>query len=348
MASAASTSAASLRVRPSSSRGYADHDWLQSYHTFSFASYYDPRYDGFGPLRVINEDTVAGGSGFPTHGHRDFEIFSYILSGGLRHTDSMGHVEVLRRGQIQMTSAGTGISHAEFNADARTPVRFLQIWVKPRMRGLKPAYTTGTFDDAAKVDCLLQVVGEPVAAAAVGTTTTAAATAADAASSTPTAVAPAATAAAAAAPVPINADFRMFASLLHDGVTVEHAVRSAAGAPRRIVYIHAPLPTGVDGLAVIAEGVAPPKAVATTLPWLDVNGVRVSAGDGLFVEGAGVDTLRITAHVPKEVTAATAASVSADGGVSPASVAHEGGPGAGVVAPPGTIEFVLMDMTSAA
>lgn len=311
---------ASLRVRKSSSRGYADHGWLTSYHTFSFASYYDPRFDGFGPLRVINEDTVAGGGGFPTHGHRDFEIFSYVLAGGLRHNDSMGNVEILRRGHIQMTSAGSGISHSEYNADARVPVRFLQIWVKPRVRGLKPAYSTGDYPDATKIDRLLLVVGEAPAGGAGG----AGGSAADGTSDQ------------AAVPVPINADFRMYASLLHDGVTVEHAVRGAAGGPRRLIYIHVPLPTGPDGTAVVSEGTPPSPAVAATLPWLEVNGVRVSAGDGLFVEGADGSSLRITAHVPREAVSSGAAPTAA-----------EGGPGAGVVVPPGTIEFVLMDMTAA-
>jgi redox-sensitive bicupin YhaK (pirin superfamily) len=125
---------------------------LKSYHTFSFADYYDPQFESFGCLRVINEDTVAGGEGFGTHPHRDAEIFSYVISGIIEHKDSMGNTELLTRGQVQFTSAGTGIRHSEFNGDKRLALRFLQIWALPRQRGLTPRYETKTFGDEAKAD----------------------------------------------------------------------------------------------------------------------------------------------------------------------------------------------------
>jgi len=188
-----------MEIRRANERGHAQHGWLDSFHSFSFAEYYDPAHMGFGALRVINEDRVLPGQGFGTHGHKDMEIISYVLDGGLAHKDSMGNGSVIRPGDVQRMSAGTGVRHSEYNASDRDPVHFLQIWIEPSVRGIAPGYEEKRFEADSKRG-KLRLIASP-----------------DGADGS----------------VTIHQDARLYAALLDGADRVEHSV-----APGRRAYVH--------------------------------------------------------------------------------------------------------------
>lgn len=188
-----------ITLRKSSDRGHADHGWLKSDHSFSFAEYYNPQEMGWGPLRVINEDRVEPGMGFGTHGHRDMEIISYVLSGQLQHKDSMGNGEIIRPGDVQRMSAGTGVQHSEFNPSPTEGVHFLQIWIMPIRSGVAPSYEQKYFSAEEKCSQLRLVASSNGREGSVT----------------------------------IHQDAALFASLLGAGEKVSHTIR-----PGRLGYVH--------------------------------------------------------------------------------------------------------------
>jgi redox-sensitive bicupin YhaK (pirin superfamily) len=188
-----------LEIRKSTERGHANHGWLDSHHTFSFADYYDPQQMGFSVLRVINEDRVEPGAGFPTHGHRDMEIVSYVLDGALEHKDNMGNGSVIRPGDVQRMSAGTGVRHSEYNASNNERVHFLQIWILPKATGIAPDYEQKHFTPT-ELDSKLRVVASPDGREGS---------------------------------VTIHQDAYLYASRLANGAQVAHAL-----APGRRAYVH--------------------------------------------------------------------------------------------------------------
>jgi redox-sensitive bicupin YhaK (pirin superfamily) len=208
MATTNSTSSLKISKRPWDARGHSDHGWLYTFHTFSFASHYDPAHMSFGPLRVINEDRVEKGTGFGTHSHAEALIWSYIVSGELEHKDSMGNLEKLRRGEVQFTSAGTGIRHSEYNRNTAEDVHFLQIWALPNVRGLTPSYCTRKYTDELKQDRLLRIIES---------------TDRHDGNDGPT------------EPIPLHADLSMSASILSPGKRVVHELVKEGD---RNVYLH--------------------------------------------------------------------------------------------------------------
>ena len=210
-----------ITLRPAAERGHFDHGWLNTYHTFSFADYHDPRHTHFRGLRVINEDTVQPGGGFGTHPHRDMEIITYILEGALAHKDSMGTGSTIVPGDVQRMSAGSGVLHSEFNHSREELVHLLQIWIFPSERGLKPSYEQKTFAAEEKLN-RLRLVASPDASDGA---------------------------------VTIHADARVYGSLLEPGASVQHALAQGRGAWIQVV-------SGA----------------------LEVNGLRLAAGDGAGIE----------------------------------------------------------------
>lgn len=206
-------------IRYGEQRGKANHGWLDSRHTFSFGHYYDPQHMGFGPLRVINEDRVKPGAGFGTHGHSDMEIISYVLEGELEHKDSLGTGSVIRPGDVQVMSAGTGIRHSEFNHSDRDPLHFLQIWVTPNKEGVAPRYDQKNFTDADKRGRLRLVTSPDGADGSVM----------------------------------IHQDARIYASIVDDGVTLTHELK-----PGRVGWVQVARETvNVDGEELRAgDGIA--------------------------------------------------------------------------------------------
>lgn len=189
-----------LTVRPARDRGHAEHGWLSSRHSFSFAHYFDPAHMGFRSLRVINDDTIAPGGGFPTHGHRDMEIVTYVVEGHLEHRDSAGNHAVLGRGGVQQMTAGSGIRHSEFNASQTKPLRLLQIWILPERDGLSPGHTEMRFPDDAKRGHLALIAapgGDGV--------------------------------------LPLHQDARVYAAILADGEAVRHAIEPGRGVWIQVV-----------------------------------------------------------------------------------------------------------------
>ncbi|MDR3373425.1 MAG: pirin family protein [Ancalomicrobiaceae bacterium] len=223
-----------LAIRKSEDRGRADFGWLDSRHTFSFGHYYDPNHIGFGPLRVINDDRVAPGGGFPTHPHRDMEIISYVLEGGLEHKDSLGTGSVIHPGDVQRMSAGTGVRHSEFNASKSDPVHFLQIWILPEKDGMKPGYEQKTFSDTDKRN-QLKLIGSH-----------------DGRDGS----------------VTIHQDVDLYAALLADGASVAHEIAGGRGAWVQVakgsVRLNDTELGEGDGVAIAASGILTLTGVGET------------------------------------------------------------------------------------
>lgn len=209
-----------VALRPAEARGHADHGWLETRHSFSFAHYYDSAHMGFRALRVINDDVVRPGTGFGTHGHRDMEIISYVVRGALAHEDTTGGKEILRRGDVQYMSAGTGLRHSEFNASHQDDVRFLQIWILPASPGLAPSYDQKSFPDSVKRNNLTLIAARGGHDGALA----------------------------------VHQDVRVYASLLDAGASLSHQLDAGRGAWVQVVdgtiTVNGISLKGGDGLAL--------------------------------------------------------------------------------------------------
>jgi redox-sensitive bicupin YhaK (pirin superfamily) len=221
-----------LTLRRREDRGHADFGWLDTNHTFSFGDYVDPGHMGFRTLRVINEDRVAGGEGFPRHPHRDMEILSYVVEGGLSHKDSMGTGSVIRPGDLQRMTAGSGVSHSEQNASANEPVHFLQIWIVPERRGLPPGYEQKSFSSEEKRNTL-RLLASPDGAR--GSLT-------------------------------VHQDVALYGSLLAEGAKVEHPLAERRGAWAQVIHgevrVNGHLLRAGDGASIEAERLVAIEGVA--------------------------------------------------------------------------------------
>ncbi|KAI0630765.1 pirin domain-containing protein [Trametes polyzona] len=247
--------------RPSNERGHADHGWLKTFHTFSFANHYDPQHEHYGPLRVINEDRVNPRTGFGTHAHREFEIFSYIVSGELEHRDSMGNVEVMKRGDLQMTSAGTGIRHSE-HCHGDKQVHFLQIWAFPSEKGLTPQYFTRHFSDEEKKDQWAHIVA-PINAPGVSEKREA------------------------FGPAPVHSPLNLFATLLSPGKSLSHTFQS--GSAQKKGYLHVVQTSGYNTGEASGAYVRVVGAEGGPVDLREGDGAYIMAGLGedITLENAG-------------------------------------------------------------
>jgi redox-sensitive bicupin YhaK (pirin superfamily) len=223
-----------ITVRPGKERGHFDHGWLDTYHTFSFSQYHDPAHMGFRSLRVINEDRVEPGAGFPPHSHRDMEIITYVLAGGLAHKDSMGNASTIRPGNVQRMSAGTGVTHSEYNGSDTEPVHLLQIWILPQTRNLPPSYEEKVFGAEDKQGRLRLVASQDARDGSAR----------------------------------IHQDASVYASLLEPGQTVRHPLSAGRGAWIHLVSgaatVNGKLLTSGDGAAIEQEADVEIVATAAT------------------------------------------------------------------------------------
>ena len=223
-----------ITLRPGKERGHFDHGWLDTYHTFSFSQYHDPAHMGFRSLRVINEDRVEPGAGFPPHSHRDMEIITYVLAGGLAHKDSMGNASTIRPGNVQRMSAGTGVTHSEYNGSDTEPVHLLQIWILPQTRNLPPSYEEKVFSAADKQGRLRLVASQDARDGSAR----------------------------------IHQDASVYASLLEPGQTVRHPLAAGRGAWIHLVSgaatVNGKLLTTGDGAAIEQEADVEIVATAAT------------------------------------------------------------------------------------